>query len=381
MAVVDHGSISAASLVLRVSQPALSKAIRKLEADVGAKILARATDGSISTPAGAAFYRRAQRFLAQVAGAVQDVRGALRGSGSDSVVLHITSSHIRSVIAIWQAGSFRAAARQLGIAEATLHRPARAFEAVLGVGLYRRTPEGLAVNRAGADLARALIVALNEIRAGIEEAGSALEPGAIAVGVLALAPRGALVRAAGAVLAHHPSHRIHVVEGDYGTLSDRLRAGGIDLVFGAVRADAHDGLARVPMFEDPYVLVGRAGHPLAGARHGARALQRYGWVFPSKGLPRRELLDRMLATLSIKPAVQIETSCLQTIAATLRQTDHLTILSRSQTQGGPELGLVEIGPVPVAHEPRLVGLTHRANWLPTPAQTVFMDALTRETAG
>ena len=60
----------------------------------------------------------------------------------------ITVSQVRAHLAIARRGSFRAAARDLGVAEPTLHRVARDLETVVEVKLYRRTPQGFSATPA-----------------------------------------------------------------------------------------------------------------------------------------------------------------------------------------------------------------------------------------
>ena len=56
VSVVERGSIKAAADQLKVSQPAISAAIRNLEGDFGARLLDRRRDGSVPTVYGQALY-------------------------------------------------------------------------------------------------------------------------------------------------------------------------------------------------------------------------------------------------------------------------------------------------------------------------------------
>jgi DNA-binding transcriptional LysR family regulator len=98
-------------------------------------------------------------------------------------------------------------------------------------------------------------------------------------------------------------------------------------------------------------------------------------VFPSPGLPRRQVLDRLLAGVTQPVSVQIETSCLQTIAAMVESGDRLTILGRSQVADGMGAGLAALSAIKVPHTPRVVGITTRADWLPTPVQSLYLSAV------
>jgi DNA-binding transcriptional LysR family regulator len=73
LAVVEHGTFTAAAKRVGLSQPALSASIRRLEDDVGARLLHRGPAGARLTAAGEALLAPARRALA----AVEDGRRAV----------------------------------------------------------------------------------------------------------------------------------------------------------------------------------------------------------------------------------------------------------------------------------------------------------------
>jgi LysR family transcriptional regulator, nitrogen assimilation regulatory protein len=83
VAIVDHGSLSRAALVLHVAQPALTQQLRQLEEELGVQLLHRSAQGVLSTDAGKVFYEHAQAILKQVADAqAAVVQSAERPAGS-----------------------------------------------------------------------------------------------------------------------------------------------------------------------------------------------------------------------------------------------------------------------------------------------------------
>ncbi|MDB5594542.1 MAG: hypothetical protein JWM36_1503 [Hyphomicrobiales bacterium] len=366
------GSVSAAAQALRLSQPAVTHALNLLEAQLGVRLFARSPDGSFLTPVGTIFRRRTDRFFEQIVTALASTRT------DDGVVWKIRTAQVRSLLAIWQTGSFRGAARALGLSEPSLQRPARELERLTDMTLYRRSATGLAVNEAGAELARRLALAIGEIRSGLEEIGAAAqERASLRVGVLALSPRTILAKAIGPLLSEHRAQKVEVVEGSYQQLARDLHDGALDLVFGALRAPPpFSDLLEEDLFEDPWSIVCRRDHPLTRVPHVATAdLAGYEWVFPTEGLPRRAVLNEMIAAWKLSPHVQIETSCLSTIVAVLTASDRLSLLSRWHItlDGHSELARVEGPRIP--HAARRVGLTTRQGWLPTPFQNAFLENL------
>ena len=83
VAIVDHGSLSRAAVVLHVAQPALTQQLRQLETELGAQLLHRSAQGVLSTDAGKVFYAHAQAILKQVSDARSAVtQSTTRPSGS-----------------------------------------------------------------------------------------------------------------------------------------------------------------------------------------------------------------------------------------------------------------------------------------------------------
>lgn len=69
VAIVDHGSLSKAAVVLHIAQPALTQQLRQLEDELGVQLLHRSAQGVLTTDAGKVFYEHAQAILKQVADA------------------------------------------------------------------------------------------------------------------------------------------------------------------------------------------------------------------------------------------------------------------------------------------------------------------------
>jgi molybdenum-dependent DNA-binding transcriptional regulator ModE len=67
VAIADAGSLTAAAATLSIAQPALTRQLRDLEADLGQQLLQRMPRGVRLTPAGVTFYESAQRILTEAA--------------------------------------------------------------------------------------------------------------------------------------------------------------------------------------------------------------------------------------------------------------------------------------------------------------------------
>ncbi len=120
LAVVDHGSFTAAAVSLYVSQPSLSQSIRALESELGTELFARLHRGVRPTPAGEALIapaRQALRSLTTARSLVHDVIGLTAGSLDLAVLPALTVDPLAPVI-----GAFRRRAPGVSL---TISQPER----------------------------------------------------------------------------------------------------------------------------------------------------------------------------------------------------------------------------------------------------------------
>lgn len=73
--IIEEGSLSRAAVALRIAQPALSLHVRKLEAELGSKLLLRSSRGVVPTESGVILARRAKTIIEQVSQTQEEIRG------------------------------------------------------------------------------------------------------------------------------------------------------------------------------------------------------------------------------------------------------------------------------------------------------------------
>lgn len=93
LTVVDTGNITRAAAVLHLVQPAVTRQIQLLEADLGARLFLRERQGMVPTPAGQALVAYARRALLELDRARAEVAGSRAGVGG-LVVLGLLPSTI-----------------------------------------------------------------------------------------------------------------------------------------------------------------------------------------------------------------------------------------------------------------------------------------------
>ena len=146
-----HG-VRRASDECHISQPAVTQAIAKLEEQLGVTLLERRASGSYLNPFGIIFHLRTRRLFEQFEQALMELGIPSGPIPIPQLAARISRSHIRSLIAIVENGSFAQAARALGVSQTSLQRAARDLERTLRTSLYAQTASGLMATPAAADI-------------------------------------------------------------------------------------------------------------------------------------------------------------------------------------------------------------------------------------
>jgi DNA-binding transcriptional LysR family regulator len=385
--ICETGSLNRVAEISAVSQPAISVAMAKLEARFGSALLSRHPSGSLPTPAGLVLLNRLRRMEGQIAAATGQALGAAarRNPGAAAQVMErITMRQILAFIALSESGSIVQAARTENSAPATLHRLLHDLQGHVGRAIFGRGPAGMTPNAAGQRLALGWRVALTELEQAhdeLKELEGRME-GRVKVASLPLARTRLLARALNPFLADHPNARVEIVDGPYDVLARLLRAGGCDILIGALRSGRNLEALRVEaLFEDPYSIVCRAGHPLLklGRSVEFSDLAAMEWVAQRPGAPIRAAFDALFKGGSMNPKASVETSSLVLTRALILESDRLSMLSRRQIAVEDETKLLCCPPlsgdVQKCMGNRTIGFTVRENWLPSRLQSAFIDRL------
>lgn len=380
-AVARCRSISKASEVVHLSQPAVTQAIANLEERLGMPLFERRSDGMVPTEAGTLFLDRVERALVLIqSGARTAVQLAARkgGRGNAKFDQLLTAAQLRALIAVSKAENFSLAARQAGISQPTVHRAARDIERLSGLALFTKSSQGIALTPSADALAQAAKLGFAELEQGFAEIDEMLgvDAGRIVIGTLPLPRTFILPTAINALLARRPDVRVSVVDGPYNDLLRDLRHGDVDLLVGALRDPVPiDDVVQEALFCDPLAVVGRAGHPLAGKGGiGLADLATYPWVVPRQGTPTRAMFDRLFEGAT-PPACPVESSSLVLIRGLLTESDHLTLISAHQIRHEERAGVLAPLPFDMSATSRPIGITHRRDWRPTATQRDFLDCV------
>ncbi|GAB5377212.1 MAG: hypothetical protein AcusKO_36740 [Acuticoccus sp.] len=206
-----------------------------------------------------------------------------------------TLRQIRSVLAVYEEGSFTAAAMRENATQSGISQHVAAVESELALALFERAPEGVRPTPAGERYYARAVEALRALAAAETEARDVGElSGAVNAGLMPTFTRAVLAPALERLAAAHPNVSVRVFEGYSGTLTDMVRAGELD--FALVPAFAPGAaLVATPLGRDREMLVARAGAFAPGVPVAAATLAPLKLIAPSRANTRRARLDAYFA--------------------------------------------------------------------------------------
>lgn len=369
LAVCGSCSVSRAAQECNLSQPAATQAIAKLERDLAQPLFRHLSQGLFPTAAGEALAARVARALRRLDAAAAPISARLATTAS--------YAQLEALIALRETGNFTLAARQLGLAQPTVHRAIAYLESEARRPLFDRSAQGIRATRAALQLADAARLAFAELEQGemelAEMAGRAA--GRIVIGAMPLARSSLLPRAIVAFRAGRPDIPIRVDEGPYDDLLAGLRRGEIDFLIGALRDPLPIGdVVQKPLFEDDLIAVVGPDHPLRDRPDlTPRDVAPGPWVLARQGTPSRQIFDALFR--GSRPDSIVETGSMILMRELLRASGHIGFISRLQAAAEIELGLMVPLPLALPGTGRPIGLTTRRDWMPTAAQEALLKEL------
>lgn len=377
-AAVRARTLTGAAGAVGLSQPAMTQAVARLEALVGASLFGRSAGGVSPTEAAVLLGARAEAAAAAIAAAMQPARRGGIGAEAGAADV-VTMAQLTALIAFADGGSYAAGAALAGVSQPTLHRSVGDLEKAAGVELVERAGRGAALTTAGSRLVRAFRLALSELQAGIDELAvlAGRDQGTIRIGASDGLTDRLLAPILARFLADHPPVVIDIVRPAAADALNAVRDGRIDLAVISEPGEAsRPGLMVETLGPDPFIVAARAGHPLAGGPlPGLVRLAGFGWALPGTGSQSQAAFDAMfLAGGVYAPAPGVTCPSLTGLATLVAGCDMLTVLPAMMVEQRPE-ALAAIGallePAP------LVRLYTRADWAPTPAQATLVEELGR----
>lgn len=385
LGVFRAGSTAQAAGGLPLSQSAIARAVRQLEAQLGTVFFVREARGMAPTEAGRVLAHRTDRAFYQLALAeVEAGRGSDEGASQERRAGRFAGAcayrHLIAFVMFCETHSEAVAARRLGISQPAVNQALRQLAYMLGATLYQRTARGMRLTESGEAVLRRVKLALHEFRLAEEEL-SALAGrvrGRIVVGSLPLSAGTLVPRSIDRLLARHGDLNVTIVDGTYDALLSQLLHADVDVIVGALRPPPLSSeILQEPLFTDTLSVVARRDHPLLRRPlRGLRDLSGASWVAPLSGTPARDAFERaFLAEEVAPPPAPLEANSAIVVQALLLDSDRLALLSRWQVQRGVATGQLAVLPVKVHNTAREIGLTVRRDADPGTGLRLFQEEI------
>lgn len=177
---------------------------------------------------------------------------------------------LRYLTAVAAEGGIRAAARLLGLTQATVTQGLRELEAEAQVALFTRHSGGIALTPAGQDLLEHAQRVQSQLRQAEETLARHRDAGAqqrLRIAITPWVAQTLLPRVIPSFRRELPHVQLEMYDGLSMLGYPKLREGSLDLMIGRIGpAEAMHGLQAQPLFRYDMTVAARVGHPRAEAR-------------------------------------------------------------------------------------------------------------------
>jgi LysR family transcriptional regulator of abg operon len=286
---------------------------------------------------------------------------------------------LRDFLAVAERGSLRAAARHLDSAQPAISRSIQELEKELGVVLFERRATGVVLTPMGRTFHRRAVAVFEELRRAREEieqlqgaVHGRLRVALSSVGHIALLPH-----ALRPFRQRYPGVTLDLIDAVYPRIEAGLRDGSVDFYVGPAPADTPSDLLVEKLCDNTRIIVGRKGHPLAGAT-SLRDLADAEWITTSITHKAEEELGPLFAQNGLRPPrLVVQAHSTLTFLTAMASSDLLMMLPVQWTQSPLLRDAVQRIHVREALPAPPVCLVRRAGLPMTPAAEYFGDMVRR----
>lgn len=244
---------------------------------------------------------------------------------------------LRAFVEVARHGSIRGASRHLAISQPALTKSIKELEEGVAARLFTRRSRGVALTECGESFYQRASLILEELRAAqddIRQRQGQLA-GQINVGMGASVARSLMPAVISRFHQQHPQVRVRIMEGQLVSMINELRQGELDFTINTYYQGPYDQeFTFEKLFEKPFAVFARVGHPAAQAR-SIEALLEYDWTMPTPRGSYFKQLEELFHHRAQIPRVSVVCETFSSTISLVAQSDFLTILP--QELGGDPL--------------------------------------------
>lgn len=296
----------------------------------------------------------------------------------------ITYRHLQCFIEIARQNSFTRAADVLALTQPAVSKKLKELEDILELRLMVRSKKGVELTQYGEVFLKYAGASIAALREGTDSLIQAQMKGSlhISVGVLPTVAASILPRAVIEFRKSGMDVTLNLSSGPNSLLLGQLRVGELDLVVGRLaEPKLMSGLSFQHLYSEIVTFVVRPNHPLLKrSPFNIQDIREFNVLFPTKDSIIAVAAERFLISqgIGLLPD-RIETISVSFGKEYIRQSDAIWIISRGVV--AREIDEGELLELPLDTKETLgpVGLTTRADTIPTPTVQMFMNSI-RSTA-
>lgn len=214
---------------------------------------------------------------------------------------------LRYLAALATEGGIRAAARALGVSQATVTQGLRELEADTQVALLNRRSGGIGFTPAGLELLEHAQRVLGQLRSAEEALArhrDADAPERLSVGITPWVAQTLMARVVPVFCAELPHVQLELFDGLSALAYPKLREGTLDLMIGRIAGDeAMQGLQARALFSYEMTVVARRDHPQAGARSITELLNT-DWILNFTPGERVAMMNNLFSQHGVVPPIR-----------------------------------------------------------------------------
>ena len=292
---------------------------------------------------------------------------------------NIDIADYQALLTLFRAGSFRAAADELGLSPSAMSRQISAIEEKLNTRLFDRDTRNVTPTLSGQVLARIAERMLNTAQDGLAEFEAHLSArnGHLTIAGLPSVTAGLLPGLLKSFTTDYPDVDLRIMDALSGSVLDAVEAGVADIGFTAGTVSARSRLSFQPLMDDTFVAIGAPDGPLSEDRP-------YRWseviampfIAMAQGTSVRELLDAACLRIGMSLTPRFQVSHLATAGALVAEGLGITALP-SLTLPVLRTETLVLRDISDFGARRRIGLVRRSGRSLSPASQAFLDHVHR----
>ncbi len=275
-------------------------------------------------------------------------------------------------------GSIRAAARALGVTQATVTQGLRELETHAQVALLTRHGGGVSLTPAGLDLvahAQRVLAQLRQAEDTLARHRDFATPQRLSLGITPWVAQTLMPRTVPLFRKALPHVQLEMFEGLSALAYPRLREGSLDLMIGRIAShDAMHGLQALPLCSYEMTVAARRGHPRAEA-NSITLLQDDDWILNFTPGEQASMMENLFTQHGLTPPHhKVHLAHSASLMLTLvQQTDMLTFCPWPLVETDGLRHSLAALQLKERFHPHEVGILRRSHEAPSPAATCFIE--------